>query len=60
MSINRVNQELATEKLEFESDKILEFVKKFWQFSKFYGEYLASMHSGSKTQLKLKHRNQNK
>lgn len=58
MSINRAKQELVDEKIEFESDKILELIKKFWRFSRFYGEYLGSMHTGSNKQLKLKNRRQ--
>ena len=56
MGIYRAKQEFSEQKIEFESNKTLLLIEKFWQFSRFYGDYLATMSSSSKRQLKLKYR----
>lgn len=43
MNFSKDKPNLATQKIEIEENKILEFFKKFWRFSNFYGEYLASL-----------------
>lgn len=45
MKKESTKQESIGEKLEFEENKFMLFIDKFCQFSKFYGEYLATMHS---------------
>lgn len=54
MKKESTKQESIGEKLEFEENKFLLFIDKFWQFSKFYGEYLATMHSKPYQQLEKK------
>jgi hypothetical protein len=41
-SEDRIN--LAEEKIEIRESKILVWLRKFWEFSNFYGEYRASIH----------------
>lgn len=48
MKLTKQGQNLAYDKIEIEDNKILLFLQRFWQFSKFYGEYLASLHSQKK------------
>lgn len=48
MKLSQKKTDLAYEKIEIEENKILLFVQKFWRFSKFYGEYLGSLHSKKK------------
>ena len=54
MNANRKKANLANSRIEFEENKTFAFIQKFWQFSKFYGSYLGSMHSNSFKQQKLK------
>jgi hypothetical protein len=44
MKINNIEPNLANSKIEFEENKILLFIKRFWKFSNFYGEYRARIH----------------
>ncbi len=48
MKLSKGNPDLAYEKIEIEENKIIVFLQNFWQFSKFYGQYLASLHSKDK------------
>jgi hypothetical protein len=41
-SEDRIN--LANQKIEIRENKILVWLRKFWEFSNFYGEYRASVH----------------
>ena len=54
MNTKRVKADIANSKIEFEENKTVLFIQKFWQFSKFYGNYLGSLHSNSFKQQKLK------
>ena len=54
MNTDRVKADIANSKIEFEENQTVMFIQKFWQFSKFYGKYLGSMHSNSFKQQKLK------
>lgn len=38
-------------KIEFVENKIFLWLNKFWQFSLFYGDYLASLHSQKKSSI---------
>ncbi|MBE9046637.1 hypothetical protein IQ255_19870 [Pleurocapsales cyanobacterium LEGE 10410] len=44
MKLSQEELDLAYKPIEIEQNKILLFWQKFWQFSNFYGEYLASLH----------------
>ncbi|WP_319421668.1 hypothetical protein [Pleurocapsa sp. FMAR1] len=48
MNPSKNKPDLVYEKIEIEENKIILFCQKFWQFSKFYGEYLGSLHSKKK------------
>ncbi len=48
MKFSERKPDLVYEKIEIEENKIILFCQKFWQFSKFYGNYLASLHSKNK------------
>ena len=54
MNLSQEEQNLAYKKIEIEQNKMLLFLQKFWQFSKFYGEYLGSLHSKNKRNCKSK------
>lgn len=45
MKLSKEEPNFAHSEIEIEQNKILLFLQKFWRFSKFYGEYLASLHS---------------
>ena len=45
MKLSQKKTDLTYEKIEIEKNKIFSFLVKFWQFSKFHGAYLASLHS---------------
>ena len=55
MNTDRGKTNVANSKLEFEENKTIMFIQKFWQFSKFYGKYLGSMHSNSFKSINAKH-----
>ncbi len=48
MSYSENNLNLTHPKIIIEHNKILMLFQKFWRFSNFYGEYLASLHSQKK------------
>ncbi|VEP12442.1 hypothetical protein H1P_150006 [Hyella patelloides LEGE 07179] len=48
MKTLRQENSFASQKIEIEQDKIFVFVKIFWIFSKYYGGYIASLHSKRK------------
>ncbi|MEM7761298.1 MAG: hypothetical protein AAF298_24690 [Cyanobacteria bacterium P01_A01_bin.40] len=41
---SKINSNIEN-KIEFEENKVMLGLKKFWQFSLFYGDYLASLHA---------------
>ncbi len=48
MKLSKENPDLADKRIEIKENKIIVFLQSFWQFSKFYGNYLASLHSKNK------------
>ena len=40
--------EITTNKISYNRNKLWLWVKKFWEFSLFYGQYLGSLHSQKK------------
>ena len=48
MKFSERKPDLMYEKIEIEENKIIIFLQRFWQFSKFYGDYLANLHSKKK------------
>ncbi len=48
MSLSKNKSSLAYEKIEIQENKIILVCQNFWQFSKFYGKYLGSLHSKNK------------
>ena len=44
-----IDQNIADNKVEFEENKILLWLSNFWQFSLFYGDYIASLHAKKRT-----------
>ncbi len=51
MKINNIQPNLADSKIKFEENKILLLIKKFWEFSNFYGEYRARIHFNKRSKL---------
>lgn len=48
MKFSERKPDLVYEKIEIKENKIIVFLQNFWQFSKFYGNYLGSLHSKNK------------
>ena len=42
---SNINSNIENNSIEFEENKVMLWIEKFWQFSLFYGDYLASLHS---------------
>ncbi|MEM8830732.1 MAG: hypothetical protein AAGE96_15430 [Cyanobacteria bacterium P01_G01_bin.19] len=42
---------IDSNKVEFEENKMLLWLEKFWQFSLFYGNYLGSLHARKNNKL---------
>jgi len=40
-----INSNIENNRIEFEENKFLLWVEKFWRFCLFYGDYLASLHA---------------
>ena len=57
MKLTQEEASRAYEKIEIEQNKIISVLQKFWQFSKFYGNYIASPYSKKKRIFKSKQSN---
>jgi hypothetical protein len=45
---SKINSDINNNQVEFVENKLLLWLNKFWRFSFFYGDYLASLHSRKK------------
>lgn len=58
MKINNSKSDLAQQNIEFEENKFLLFLQKFWKFSNFYGEYRAKIYLNSHQKNRNSHNTQ--
>ena len=54
MRLSSEPKDFKHKNIEIEQNQILIFLQNFWKFSKFYGEYLASLHSKNKSNFSSK------